>query len=1054
MTQELPDPEDAPDWATQVPNLPSIHQPPAQTGGSLTPPLTQQQLQATMQFFMTAFVGQIAIAFGGIEIAGWKPLDFIAEWGHDLIEQASAAFQGQQQANQKADLLGGLFGGIDFTSPPPTEDPWQWVVDNILKPLEAWLTPQSPLNAANLWGLLPPGVSLQVPSTSISDTEQNPLWNPDFRGAISFAPGDGWSWDSTVYYVDPDADDAPTPGSAKAIADGTLRALKSNPIPISKGQTLGLSIPVLTSGLVCTGTPIRVDLILFKADSQGTLTKVGTVPVPGMAMGAATGDGSDWVGAPTGAKADVLQGSYEMPDDSTANRAVVRLVVDKEATAGTVWWDHAVPTISGGLIAALKSGFAALQQDSVEAQQAWQEFLQSGWEALNGLITGTKTFAQALADGQAAWNTFAEKIAGIQADGTVTFQKILNALIPGLFPAGSDSPTGLTDLVSSFQERVNAWSTFAQACWTIFTGLINGTLPWTTAAADFQSAWNTFINKVAGIEATGTVTVQKILNSVFPGLFPDESSGPTGLTSLQSGLNDLQEAQQAGAQAFQTLADSWRTTLTDATLSWATKLSQLESAWSTYQQQAQNVASEQIVTLAQIFSGLLGINIENGLTYPSQIDGLSDSWTQLGAALSGDIENAGQWAWLAQIISVGQSSWFSISSDAHSMSVANTNTLNFQNNKPLVYGLDDTTESNIPFPTGLGATSMQLSAGEGGIVTFVRCQQESVKNTVAFVAGKSGSLSQLVVGLYRVDFDNQELIRITSEDVGSQLTTTPKWLFVDADATSVQPGDVLAVMFTVSGTSGSGATFAGQSNLTNATPVHPNAKLPALAASSSSSGSTVPFSDLTFQNVLIPYVGLETSSPPPPSFPDRTEVFTIIGTVTKNYTDDWVTKVDLIGVGGGGGGQGETGAVVGRGGSPGEWNAVTLVRGGTGQFSFPESGLELTITVGDGGAGGPYFSDGSDGQPTKFQWKDASGVTRTLSCAGGNGGGLGNGDNLTTFGQSPGNFSYNDVTYRGGAAMLVPGPGNPPGGSGPGGQPFQFGWAGARGQAWVVERQS
>lgn len=80
-----------PDWAKAVPNAP-VNDPPAQVGGGWSAPMTWQQVLATVEFFLTSFIGQIAIALGGIEIFGWKPLDFLAEWGQDLIDQASNAY--------------------------------------------------------------------------------------------------------------------------------------------------------------------------------------------------------------------------------------------------------------------------------------------------------------------------------------------------------------------------------------------------------------------------------------------------------------------------------------------------------------------------------------------------------------------------------------------------------------------------------------------------------------------------------------------------------------------------------------------------------------------------------------------------------------------------------------------------------------------------------------------------------------------------------------------------------------------------------------------------
>lgn len=79
----------APSWAVGVD--PAVHEPPGeQIVGA--PPLSWQQVQATAQFMLDTIIGRIAIAFGGIEIFGWKPLDFLAEWGEQRIADAQANY--------------------------------------------------------------------------------------------------------------------------------------------------------------------------------------------------------------------------------------------------------------------------------------------------------------------------------------------------------------------------------------------------------------------------------------------------------------------------------------------------------------------------------------------------------------------------------------------------------------------------------------------------------------------------------------------------------------------------------------------------------------------------------------------------------------------------------------------------------------------------------------------------------------------------------------------------------------------------------------------------
>lgn len=105
----------APDWALAVPT-PGIHNAPAQIGGPPGAPIPLQQLGATMQFFIDVFVGKIAIAFGGIEILGWHPFQFLADWGQARIDQANANYILASTADGKAqdalDFIAAMVDGI------------------------------------------------------------------------------------------------------------------------------------------------------------------------------------------------------------------------------------------------------------------------------------------------------------------------------------------------------------------------------------------------------------------------------------------------------------------------------------------------------------------------------------------------------------------------------------------------------------------------------------------------------------------------------------------------------------------------------------------------------------------------------------------------------------------------------------------------------------------------------------------------------------------------------------------------------------------------------
>lgn len=89
----------APAWATgvndAVHDIPGGFQPAA-------PPLSWQQVQATAQYFLDIFIGRIAIAFGGIDIFGWKPLDFLVDWGEQRIADAQENYARAMNAQRTA----------------------------------------------------------------------------------------------------------------------------------------------------------------------------------------------------------------------------------------------------------------------------------------------------------------------------------------------------------------------------------------------------------------------------------------------------------------------------------------------------------------------------------------------------------------------------------------------------------------------------------------------------------------------------------------------------------------------------------------------------------------------------------------------------------------------------------------------------------------------------------------------------------------------------------------------------------------------------------------
>lgn len=91
--------EVAPDWALTPQE--SFHTIPGELQPA-KPPFSMLQMQNYGKFFIDVFVGKVAIAFGGISIFGWKPLEFLADWGQQRIDDAIESLQAAQIAQGTA----------------------------------------------------------------------------------------------------------------------------------------------------------------------------------------------------------------------------------------------------------------------------------------------------------------------------------------------------------------------------------------------------------------------------------------------------------------------------------------------------------------------------------------------------------------------------------------------------------------------------------------------------------------------------------------------------------------------------------------------------------------------------------------------------------------------------------------------------------------------------------------------------------------------------------------------------------------------------------------
>ena len=132
-----------------------------------------------------------------------------------------------------------------------------------------------------------------------------------FDDPDSIAPNNlGWTRDPSKGYS--------KVGSAKVIADGKMHALAGNKISVVTGQQLNLSARCQYVNLSGTGTPLQ----LWVRFNNGQDVMISFVS-------ANSGTSSGWVH---------ISGSVTVPVNATL--AWTRVIVDKSATAGTIWWDE------------------------------------------------------------------------------------------------------------------------------------------------------------------------------------------------------------------------------------------------------------------------------------------------------------------------------------------------------------------------------------------------------------------------------------------------------------------------------------------------------------------------------------------------------------------------------------------------------------------------------------------------------------------------------------------------------------------------------------------
>ncbi|MGC4964232.1 hypothetical protein [Gordonia sp. DT101] len=170
-------------------------------------------------------------------------------------------------------------------------------------------------------GLIDPS---RIPQIFLSQLSNQPSPNllsgfGEFDSAATIDGAGQWVWDDTTGHE--------SPGSARAVADGTLKVLTSEAIAVSAGQTLDVSGRVRWIDATASSdqSPVaQLTIMPYTGATTGTPTVISSINGP-----LYTDSGGDFV---------ALAGIYEVPDEVDGVR--VRITCEAAMTPGaTVWWD-------------------------------------------------------------------------------------------------------------------------------------------------------------------------------------------------------------------------------------------------------------------------------------------------------------------------------------------------------------------------------------------------------------------------------------------------------------------------------------------------------------------------------------------------------------------------------------------------------------------------------------------------------------------------------------------------------------------------------------------
>lgn len=203
----------------------------------------------------------------------------------------------------------------------------------------------------------------------LSNVNPELMINGSFTGQVSMPEGGGWSWDSAVDHTGQAGS-----GSAKVVANGTLKSLLSNEIDVWGTNEITASVWVKWSGRTGSGP---VSLVLNVYDTNHKLLDSVVL------SGASTSSSSDWV---------KLSGSYTVREKiagKTPAKACIEFQIDSAVTAGSFWFDDASLKKVNPITAELVGGFQDAMDTFVGKNKANFEEFVDALQNFDKIKTGT-----------------------------------------------------------------------------------------------------------------------------------------------------------------------------------------------------------------------------------------------------------------------------------------------------------------------------------------------------------------------------------------------------------------------------------------------------------------------------------------------------------------------------------------------------------------------------------------------------------------------------------------------------------------------------------------